>query len=145
MPTHPNRNLTHEGMQAFLVLQWKPIAEILEVEKELPNGRIADIYMELIGQKIITEIKSVYKMSLLEEAITKYYDHCDYLIYACPPPSFIPQAEDPLLVWPDQRRSRPGILFVHWDKISFYRLPRSKDTKDTQYLTHLPASLYSWQ
>lgn len=126
------RELSHDEMQARLYRTWAPIADFIKTEHSLPGGRIADIYMRMCGATIITEVKSELKMSLLDVTIDKYYEHCDFLIYACPPQAQIIVDTAPILNWQNIRRSKPGILFVDWQSITWMRQPLPKQNSRIQ-------------
>lgn len=119
---HPRVALHTELMQAVLnnVRQWVPD---VHDGYRLSNGRIADIYFKYMGEQVIIEVKTVLKPSIIQEAIGKYYNQCDFLIIAAPPPEFREATFlDPLL-WVSPIEKRIGNLWVKGNSVLLHRPP----------------------
>jgi hypothetical protein len=119
---HARVALHTELMQAVLnnVRHWVP-----DVQNgyRLSNGKIADIYFKWMGEQVIIEVKTVLKPSIIQEAISKYYNQCDFLIIAAPPPQFREATFlDPLL-WVSPIEKRIGNLWVEGDSVQLHRPP----------------------
>jgi len=78
----------------------------------LSNGRIADIYFTFMDERIIIEVKTILKHSIITEAITKYWNQCDYLIIAAPPPQFTKPTELDQITWSSPIEEKIGLLHI---------------------------------
>jgi len=126
-----NHDMSHSEMQSVLLKTLRPISQYIEREYKLPNQKIADIYCEIREAKVILEVKTVLKTSLMESALRKYGTQCDLLIMCTPPTLQIDDTWMLLDRWPSEALDRIGIWHVDWLSIVAARMPRALHSNAT--------------
>lgn len=124
MINEANGDMKHDEMVCFIWHELDRQGYYVEKEQRLKNGRIADIIAEHDDGTTIVEVKSIFKMSLLEAAYGKYADLCDVLIVAAPPQRALYFASHSLITWPHDKVERIGLWQVTWDGIESLRPPK---------------------
>ena len=119
----PNYTL-HALMQLRLTMNIQTWADTIEVEHRLKNKNIADIYFTWGGDQWIVEVKSEYKMSLIENAIGKYWSQCDYLLFAAPLTKIRESAVKQMVTWDNESLGKVGILGIGPTEIELLRAPQ---------------------
>lgn len=118
-----NRDLTHSEMQSVVAAELRKLWDNVETEHRLPDGRIADVYAEYDGTKIIVEVKTSLRPSLIQEVYRKYREHCDYLIIATPFQLLYEDATHASLGWCNFELKKIGRWFVDWHEITSLKQP----------------------
>jgi hypothetical protein len=108
------------------VSQW---AENAERERTLPNGKIADIYFEEMGYRVIIEVKTQLKQSIVDDVIRKYWSACDFLIIAAPEDQFPKPTVLDALLWETQLDKRIGHLRIGANGVRLTRPPQMLHAK----------------
>jgi hypothetical protein len=101
----------------------------VETEMQLKNKRIADIYFQWQGAEYIIEVKSLYKHSLIENAVEKYYGQSDFLVMAFPPDELPTGLQHGTGSWRTPLVDRVGLIEVGGGGIKLIRCPQSMRRK----------------
>lgn len=109
------KDMTHGEMQQMLWRSVAVFADFAATEFKLPNGRIADVIYRVGKTRVIIEVKTFLKESLIYEAVCKYAQHCDYLVMATPPQLLQDDVTRPLSIAVSPLIECVGIWLVTWD------------------------------
>jgi hypothetical protein len=113
----------HALMQLALTLNIQAWADKIQVEHRLKNNNIADIYFQWSGYELIIEVKTEYKVSLIEKAISKYWSQCDFLLFAAPAQQ-IPQVPDRQTTsWDNPSVEKVGLIAIRNSGLKLIRPP----------------------
>lgn len=102
------------------ILMWAPNASM---EYRLSNNKIADIHFGYAGEEFIIEVKTVYRYSLMELVLQKYYGQCDYLMVAFPRGSVPQNALQQTIGWDRTGVSKLGVIEADEAGVELVRLP----------------------
>jgi hypothetical protein len=113
-----------------------------EVKKEcqLSNGKIADIWFRFKDDIGVVEVKTVYKVSLIENAFSKYHNQCTLLFVAFPEGEIPASALLSHMHWERPGVWKVGLLEVGNDGISLRRCPERLEMKTTRRSPKLSGS-----
>jgi hypothetical protein len=114
----------HAMMQLALTLNIQTWADELHVEYQLKNNRIADIYFKWDGHEYIIEVKSSYKISLIENAMAKYWSQCDYLIFAAPEAQIPKEESQQICSWGSPASDKIGLVAIGYNGLVLVRAPK---------------------
>jgi DNA repair protein MmcB-like len=123
------RDMSHAEMQQVIWRKVAGFASYANIEHRLSNGKIADVYYQVGEVRVIVEVKTIVRDSLIKAAWKKYHTVCDYLVIASPP-QLIHQDEPPRMSgWPNDRVERIGFWWVEWTGITEIRPACRLDVK----------------
>jgi len=115
------RDMTHREMQQLI---WRSVADFADyaaIEYKLQNGKIADIFYTVANTRIIIEVKTIIKQSLIESAWQKYRSQCDYLVIAGPEQPILDDKLHLMWGWHEKSVRDVGIWFVSWLGVTEFR------------------------
>lgn len=123
------RDMTHYEIQQYLWRKVAPFADYANIEQRLPNGKKADVFYTVGQVRVVVEVKTLLKHSLIESAWEKYNECCDYLAIACPARPIFQDGGPQLLSWRQERINRVGIWWVEWHGVTEARRAARLDVK----------------
>ena len=126
-----NLDMSHREMQSRLLLILRPISSYIATEYKLANRKIADVYCEIAGARVILEVKTILKTSLIENALRKYGAQCDILIICTPPALEINDTANAYGAWRNNAVNRVGIWHIDWLAVTAARMPRALHSDET--------------
>jgi hypothetical protein len=135
MCVEANLNMTHREMQIEIGRKLFKISDYVHAEYTLANGRRADLYAGVYGTRLIVEIKSELKHSLMEAAIKKYARLCDLLVIATPPALMLEDVDWRSPAWQTGAMQRVGIWQVEWTGVTCVRMPGPIDKAMAELLS----------
>lgn len=115
------QNILYEG----IILWGSRVAK----EWRLPNGNIADIYFEYGGYSVIIEVKTEFKVSLLEQARDRYYGQSDFLYVAIPEGTVPQHLIDIKPSWASAIMSQVGLIQVGRSGVNILTFPSRPNRK----------------
>lgn len=119
-----NLDMSHYEMQQVIWRNAASYADFADIEHRLANGKIADVYYENGETRVIIEVKSSLRDSLIKEVYDKYAEYCDYLVIAMPPHYPSSPCFEPLSIGIGDKYMKVGIWFVDWLGVTVRRYPR---------------------
>lgn len=131
------RDMSHYEMQQMLWRKVASFADYAAIEHKLPNGKIADVFYQVDGIRIIVEVKTILRQSLIEKAWEKYRTQCAYLAIACPPQLVLGEEAPLLASWESELIGRVGIWWVDWCGITEIRPAYCLDVKTPGRIIHM--------
>jgi|SRR6185295_10625921 len=118
------RDMTHTEIQQMIWRKVAAFSSFADVEYRLPNGKVADIFYRVGDTRVIVEVKTIIKQSLIESAWTKYTSQCDYLVVAGPEQPILDDKLPPLWGWQSESVRSVGIWWVSWLGVTEFRPAR---------------------
>jgi hypothetical protein len=135
------RDMSHGEMKQLIWRKVAKFADYANTEQHLSNGRIADVYYQVGRIRVVVEVKTQLKASLVEAAWNKYHNHCDYLAIACPPQLMYTDTGGLLGSWAQEQLDRVGLWWVEWHGLTQIRPACRIDVKTPGHVIHMsPAS-----
>jgi len=123
------RDMSHQEMQQLIWRRVAQFADYANTEQRLSNGKRADVYYQVGQLRVIVEVKTLLKESLIENAWNKYSGYCEYLAIACPPQLCYQDTAPGVSGWHRECLQRVGIWWVEWHGLTQIRPAARLDVK----------------
>ena len=131
------RDMSHSEMQQFIWQKVQAFADYANIEQRLPNNKKADVFYQVGQIRVIVEVKTIVRQSLIEIAWEKYNTQCDYLVIASPAQLIGQDCGPQLSNWRNAQLDRIGLWWVSWLGISEIRPACRLDVKTPGHVIHM--------